>query len=239
VSDFSPSTGSAPSGAPHREPVRRRGEPFFDQLVGARYSPELVRRTLHLLVQEQYHEAERISGVRGWGGAQPHGNDRYQYSLEQGRRLSSALAGAELLRPSQSVLYSIAGAVVYPMRYGRTAYDCPTSAQIDDTSEFQSELAAGHFYEQLSLFDPSPATPRVVVWLLFTGNHVEGGPLAAYLALPGGRLTERRVYWPAIEPLLSDVGGDGTEGLGPNAGSPSLPFSPPPPEPSLKLQLRP
>ena len=186
MTEFTPPVG-APAPGPRRLPlVRRRGEPFFDQLVEDLYSPAIVRWTLHTLVQRQFIEAARIQGLRGWGGAQPQGNDRYQFSLEQAPVLAKALPGAELLRPSQSLLYKIANAVIYPMRYGSSAYDCPTSAQIDDMSYIQQELAAGTFQCQPTLFDSVPYQPPKVVWMLFTGNHIETGPLAAYLALPGG-----------------------------------------------------
>ena len=222
--------------APRPEPVRRRGEPFFNQLVGGLYSPTLVRRTLHRLIQGQYVEADRIQGLRGWGGAQPHGNDRYQYSKEQASELSAALPGAELLQPQQSLLYHIADAVIYPKRFGLRPDDCPTTAQIDD-SEIQERLADGDFTHQPTLFDPDPRMPPKVVWLLFTGNHMESGPLVAYLALPRGRLPGRRVNWLGIEPLLADVGtgpdGDETEITQP----PSVPSLPP--QPNLVLNLRP
>jgi hypothetical protein len=224
-----------PAAPPRPEPVRRRGEPFFDQLVGGLYSPALVRLTLHQLVQDQYSEADRVHRLRGWGGAQPHGNDRYQYSKEQALDLSAALPGAEVLRPQGSLLYRIANAVVYPKRFGERPDDCPTTAQIED-SEIQRRLADGHFEHQPSLFDPDPDTPPTVVWLLFTGNHVDSGPLVAYLAVPGGRLPGGRVNWRGIEPLLSDgdVGPDDDQGAG-DAQPPSLP--PVPPEPSLSLNL--
>ena len=198
MSDLDPLARASASRQPRPEPVRRRGEPFFDDLVGSRYSPLLVRRTLHGMLVEQYQEADRVQTVRVWGGAQAVGNDRYLYGLEQAPRLNAALPGAEFLRPSGSLLYGIADAWVYPMRYGDTADDCPTSAQIDDESQIQRMLAQGRFHDTPTLFDPDPATPRKVVWLLFTGNAVEGGPLAAYLALPGGRLPNRRVDWPHI-----------------------------------------
>ena len=215
------------------EPVRHRGDPFFDQLVAGLYSPALVRRVLYQLVQEQYEEADRISGMRGWGGAQPHGNDRYQYSLEQEKVLSRLLPSAALLRPRGSLLYRIADAVIYPMRYGTDATDCPTSARIDDASGIQQELAGGWFYEHPTLFDPDPCTPPTVVWLLFTGNFVEGGPLASYLAQPGGPLPDGRVEWLRIEPLLT----------GPASSSPENPVRegpkpPQSPEPTPKLRLR-
>jgi len=170
--------------APRPEPVRRRGEPFFNQLVGGLYSPALVRRTLHRLIQGQYVEADRIQGLRGWGGAQPHGNDRYQYSKEQASELSAALPGAELLQPQQSLLYHIADAVIYPKRFGLRPDDCPTTAQIDD-SEIQERLADGHFTHQPTLFDPDPRTPPKVVWLLFTGNHMEGCVFLEGVTFPG------------------------------------------------------
>jgi hypothetical protein len=238
VSDLDRSVGQFPARARRPEPVRRRGEPFFDQLVASTYSPQLVRRTLLLMLQEQYTEAARIHGLRGWGGAQTSGNDRYQYSLEQDRRLGAVLPGAQLLRPSQSLMYGIAGALVYPMRYGDTADECPTSAQINDVSQIQRVLADGRFYETPSLFDPDPATDRKVVWLLFTGNFLEGGPLSAYLVLPGGMLPERRVEWPRIEPLLDDSDVDGPEEPDWGSNTPKTPVQPLPPEPTLNLQLR-
>jgi hypothetical protein len=239
VSYMDPAVGQSPARTRRPEPVRRRGEPFFDQLVASTYSPQLVRRTLLLMIQEQYTEAARIHRLRGWGGAQTSGNDRYQYSLEQDRRLAAVLPGAQLLRPSQSLMYGIAGALVYPMRYGDTADECPTSAQINDVSQIQRMLADGHFYETPSLFDPDPATDRKVVWLLFTGNFLEGGPLAAYLALPGGMLPERRVDWPHIEPLLSDSDADGHDDPDSGGDTPKTPVQPLPlPEPTLNLQLR-
>ena len=129
--------------------------------------------------------------------------------------MSATLPGAELLQPQQSLLYRIADAVVYPKRFGLRPDDCPTTAQIDD-SEIQERLADGYFPYQPTLFDPDPKTPPKVVWLLFTGNHVESGPLVAYLALPGGRLPDRRVNWLGIELLLADgdTGPDGEEGDG-------------------------
>jgi hypothetical protein len=232
VTNTQPSKSSQPlAGRP--EPVRRRGDPFFDQLVAGLYSPALVRRVLYQLVQEQYEEADRISEVRGWGGAQPHGNDRYQYSLEQEKMISRLLPGAGLVRPRGSLLYRIAAALIYPMRYGSSAVDCPTSAHIDDASGIQQELAGGRFYDHPTLFDPDPHTPPTVIWLLFTGNFVEGGPLASYLALPGGALPDGRVEWRRIEPLLT----------GSASGSPEDPMrddpKPPlPPEPTPKLRLR-
>ena len=146
------------------------------------------------------------------------------------------LPGAEALRPSQSLLYRIADALIYPTRYGASADDCPTLAQIDETSEIQARLAAGRFDgDQPTLFDPEPFTPRTVVWLLFTGNHVEAGPLSAYLALPGGPLPGGRVNWLRIEPLLT---GDVPPGdPGPASQVPNIPTQPP--EPSLILRLRP
>lgn len=222
-----------PAGRP--EPVRRRGDPFFDQLVAGLYSPALVRRVLYQLVQDQYEEADRISGLRGWGGAQPHGNDRYQYSLEQEKALSRSLPGAELLRPKQSLLYRIADAVIYPMRYGTRETDCPTSACIDDASGIQQELAGGRFYEHPTLFDPEPYTPPTVVWLLFTGNFVEGGPLASYLALPGGAHADGRLEWLRIEPLLTGPALGGPEDPVRADPRPPLPL---PPEPAPKLRLR-
>jgi hypothetical protein len=215
------------------EPVRHRGDPFFDQLVAGLYSPALVRRVLHQLVQEQYEEADRISDLRGWGGAQPHGNDRYQYSLEQGKVLSRLLPGAALLRPKGSLLYRIADAVIYPMRYGTGATDCPTSARIDDASGIQQELAGGWFYEHPTLFDPDPRTPPTVVWLLFTGNFVEGGPLASYLAQPGGALPDGRVEWLRIEPLPAGPPSNSPEDPVREGPKPALP-----PEPAPKLRLR-
>ena len=215
------------------EPVRHRGDPFFDQLVAGLYSPALVRRVLYQLVQEQYEEADRISDLRGWGGAQPHGNDRYQYSLEQEKVLSRLLPGAALLRPKGSLLYRIADAVIYPMRYGTGATDCPTSARIDDASGIQQELAGGWFYEHPTLFDPDPRTPPTVVWLLFTGNFVEGGPLASYLAQPGGALPDGRVEWLRIEPLLAGPASNSPEDPVREGPKPALP-----PEPAPKLRLR-
>ena len=216
------------------EPVRRRGDPFFDQLVAGLYSPAHVRRVLYQLVQEQYEEADRINVLRGWGGAQPHGNDRYQYSLEQERALSRLLPGAQLLRPKGSLLYRIADAVIYPARYGTGADDCPTSARFDDTSEIQQELAAGRFYEHPSLFDPDPYTPPTVVWLLFTGNFVESGPLASYVAEPGGALPDGRVNWLRIEPLLTGPSASGSAEE-PVDDDPKPPLSP---EPRPQLRLR-
>lgn len=167
--------GAVPGKPPRPEPLQRRGAPFFDKLVEGLYSPTQVRQALHQLLEEQYDEADRIAGIRGWGGAQPHGNDRYQYSLEQQRKLSNLLPGAEVLRPSQSLLYRIANALIYPTRYGSSSDDCPTLAQIDK-SEIQARLADGRYdYDPPTLFDPVPATPRTVVWLMFTGNNVEGG----------------------------------------------------------------
>jgi hypothetical protein len=215
------------------EPVRHRGDPFFDQLVAGLYSPALVRRVLYQLVQEQYEEADRISGMRGWGGAQPHGNDRYQYSLEQEKVLSRLLPGAGLLRPKGSLLYRIADAVIYPMRYGTGAADCPMSARIDDASGIQQELAGGWFYEHPTLFDPDPRTPPTVVWLLFTGNFVEGGPLASYLAQPGGALPDGRVEWLRIEPLLTGPASSSPEDPVREGPKPALPA-----EPMPKLRLR-
>lgn len=236
VSNSELHAGATQAVALRPEPVRRRGEPFFDHLVSSLYSSALVRRTLHRLIQGQYVEADRIQALRGWGGAQPHGNDRYQYSKEQAGDLSAVLPGAELLQPQQSLLYRIADAVVYPKRFGLRPDDCPTTAQIDD-SEIQERLADGYFPYQPTLFDPDPKTPPKVVWLLFTGNHVESGPLVAYLALPGGCLPDRRVNWLGIEPLLAD--GD-TEPDEEEAGSsqPS-PVPPLPPQPNLALNLRP
>lgn len=235
MSDFELHADATPQVAPRPEPVRRRGEPFFDQLVSGVYSPTLVRRTLHGLVQDQYVEADRIQGLRGWGGAQPHGNDRYQYSKEQARELSAALPGAEFLQPRQSLLYRIAGALVYPKRFGLMPDDCPTSAQIDD-SEIQERLADGYFMYEPTLFDPDPTTPLKVVWLLFTGNHVDSGPLVAYLALPGGRLPDRRVKWLGIESLLADEDTGPDNGVR-NSKPPSVPSLPS--QPNLALNLRP
>jgi hypothetical protein len=219
------------------EPVRRRGEPFFDGLVGGLYPPAMVRRTLHTLVQKQYAEADRIQGLRGWGGAQPHGNDRYQFSKEQASDLATALPGAEILQPQQSLLYRIANALVYPKRFGARPDDCPTTAQLED-SEIQERLADGRLEHQPTLFDPDPETPPKVVWLLFTGNHVDSGPLVAYLALPGGRLPGRRVNWLGIEPLLAgdDTGSDDDRIVG--NGQP-LSFPSLPPQPSLAINLLP
>jgi hypothetical protein len=213
--------------------VQRRGAPFFDQLVENLYFPAQVRWALQQLVSKQYGEADRIADLRGWGGAQPHGNDRYQYSLEQRYELSRLLPGAELLRPRQSLLYGIADALVYPHRYGASADDCPTQAQIED-SEIQAQLADGTFFDdQPTLFDPEPSTPRVVVWLLFTGNHVESGPLSAYLALPGGRLPGDLVNWRRIEPLLaSDLPPEDPGPAGQVRPGPELP-----PEPKLPIRL--
>ena len=228
---------ATPSKASH-PPVRRRGAPFFDALVDAIYDPASVRSALHQLVTEQYGEAERISGLRQWGGAQPYGNDRYQYSLEQQRRLSELIPGADLRRPSQSLLYRVGRAVIYPMRYGYSADDCPTDAKIDGTSDIQNRLAAGLYDETPTLFDPTPGEPLVVVWLLFTGNHVEGGPLSAYVALPGGRLADGRIHWPNIEELLAN-GGSGPPGApggqNPDDQEPDVPL---PPEPALSMALR-
>jgi hypothetical protein len=148
--------------------------------------------------------------------------------------LSRLLPGAELLRPRGSLLYRIANAVIYPTRYGRSADDCPTSARFDDASEIQQELAAGRFYEHPTLFDPDPYTPPTVVWLLFTGNFVESGPLACYLALPGGALPDGRVDWRRIEPLLASPPDSG----GPGDAVQDDPGPPPPPEPTPKLRLR-
>jgi hypothetical protein len=190
---------------------------------------------LHELIQDQYAEADRIHHLRGWGGAQPHGNDRYQYSKEQGGKLSATLPGAELLQPQHSLLYHIPNALVYLKRFGLRPDDCPTSTQISD-SEIQERLADGHFDYQPTLFDPDPKTPPKVVWLLFTGNYLDSGPLVAYLALPGGRLPDRRIDWLGIEPLLNDGGIDpGEEESG--GQSPTAP--PVPPQPDLALNLRP
>lgn len=236
MSDFQLHAEATRTVAPRPEPVRRRGEPFFDQLVSGLYSPTSVRLTLHRLIQSQYVEADRIQGLRGWGGAQTHGNDRYQYSKEQAGELSAELPGAELLQPQQSLLYRIADAVVYPKRFGLRPDDCPTTAQIDD-SEIQERLADGYFAHQPTLFDPDPKTPPKVVWLLFTGNHVESGPLVAYLALPGGCMPDRRVNWLGIEPLLAN----GSVGSGDAKTRSCQPPSAPslPPQPSLALNLRP
>ena len=192
-----------------------------------------MRRVLYQLVQEQYEEADRISDLRGWGGAQPHGNDRYQYSLEQEKVLSRLLPGAALLRPKESLLYRIADAVIYPMRCGTGATDCPTSARIDDASGIQQELAGGWFYEHPTLFDPDPRTSPTVVWLLFTGNFVEGGPLTSYLAQPGGALPDGRVEWLRIEPLLAGPASNSPEDPVREGPKPALP-----PEPAPKLRLR-
>jgi len=111
--------------------------------------------------------------------------------------------------------------------------DCPTSARIDDASGIQQELASGRFYEHPTLFDPDPRTPPTVVWLLFTGNFVEGGPLVSYLALPGGALTDGRLECLRIEPLLTGSASGGPED--PVSDDPKPPL---PPEPAPKLRLR-
>jgi hypothetical protein len=219
------------------EPVRRRGEPFFDQLVEALYPPDHVRTTLHQLVGDQYAEAERISQLRGWGGAQPHGNDRYQYSLEQGRALNRLLPGAQMLRPKGSLLYRIGNAAIYPMRYGTRADDCPTSARITEASGIQKELASGLYSEQPTLFDLISEQPPMVVWLLFTGNSVEGGPLSAFVAIPGGAQPDGRIEWPQIEPLLGNYSGNGPHI--PSLVLPQAPLPVIPPQPTPKLRLRP
>lgn len=236
--------GPAPHGQEPRklersEPIRRLGDPFFDDLV-APYLPRTVRRTLHELVRAQYAEADRISKLRGWGGAQPHGNDRYQYSLEQEKFLKGRLPGAEFRRPSGSLLYSIGHALVYPMRYATNASECPTSARIDEDSDIQLDFAEGRYYEPPTLFDPEPSTPRKVVWLLFTGNHVEGGPLSAYLAMPSGTVSDRWIEWSAIELLIGDEQGDELIDQVPDPDNlPTLPSTQLPPEPPLPMSLRP
>lgn len=236
MSTFELPAGASPDVTARPEPVRRRGEPFFDDLVRFLYSPALVRRTLYELIHGQYVEANRIHALRGWGGAQPHGNDRYQYSKEQARELSVALPGAELLQPQQSLLYRIAGALVYPKRFGLGPDECPTTAEIDD-SDIQERLAEGYFPYQPTLFDPHPEIAPKVVWLLFTGNHVEGGPLVAYLGLPGGRLPARRVNWLGIEPLLVDGAAEPRVDTAESSQPPHIPSLPP--QPSLALNLRP
>ena len=220
---------------PRLEPIRRRGEPFFDQMVAGAYSPRHVRESLHHLIAEQYKEADRLSGLRGWGGAQPHGNDRYQFSLEQKRVLKRRLPGAQLLRPKQSLLYRIGSAVVYPMRYGSRKDDCPTTARIEDPSAIQRDLAGGRYHEPLTLFDVETDTPPVVVWLLFTGNSVEGGPLAAYLAIPGGYHSDGCIELPQIEELLpGDAGPYASDA--PVQEEPRLLALSPEPIPQLRLR---
>jgi len=234
-----PSPPSRPPGRERPEPVRRLGQPFFDNLV-APYRPGAVRSTLHKMLHGQYAEADRINKIRGWGGAQPHGNDRYQYSLEQGRFLSSNLPGAEIQRPNGSLLYVIGTALIYPKRYGEREDDCPTFAQIDEDSENQLGLADGRFEVAPTLFDPDPTTPRQVVWLLFAGNHIESGPLAAFLGKPGGRLSNNRIDWLAIEPLLrDDVDPTDQSSQGWPDNSPSPSSAPLPSEPPLSISLRP
>lgn len=239
MTERSASQGWEPRKLERPEPVRRLGDPFFDALVTP-YSPSVVRRTLYELVHAQYAEADRINKLRGWGGAQPHGNDRYQFSLEQAQILKKRLPGAEFQRPSGSLLYSIGHALVYPMRYATNASECPTSARIDEESDIQLDLAEGRFYEPPTLFDPEPSTPRKVVWLLFTGNHVESGPLSAYVAMPSGTVSDRWIEWSAIEPLIEDDQGDELMEQEPDPDSLSTPLSTQlPPEPSLPISLRP
>lgn len=231
--------GREPRKLERREPVRRLGDPFFDDLV-APYQPRTVRRTLHELVRAQYAEADRISKLRGWGGAQPHGNDRYQYSLEQEQVLKKRLPGAEFRRPSGSLIYSIGRALVYPARYATDTAECPTLARIDEDSDIQLDFAEGRYYEPPTLFDPEPSTPQKVVWLLFTGNHVESGPLSAYVAMPSGTVSDRWIEWSAIEPLIEDDEGDELMEQEPDPDSLSTPPSTQlPPEPPLPLSLRP
>ena len=79
---------------------------------------------------------------------QPHGNDRYQFSLEQEQVLRKRLPGAEFRRPSGSLIYSISYALVYPMRYATNASECPTSVRIDEDSEIQLDFAEGRFYDR-------------------------------------------------------------------------------------------
>jgi hypothetical protein len=196
------------------------------------YDPGDVRRTLYDLLRDQYAEADRIQGLRGWGGAQSHGNDRYQYSLEQERQLTARLPGAQLLRPSQSLLYHIADARVRPVHYGVHGDDCPTSTRPDPDSAVQAQLAMGSLYETPTLFDLEPERPSKVVWLLQTGNHVESGPLSAYVALPGGLLPDGRIDWTHIEPLLDE------RQPGPDGSSGEAKPGPIAPEPTLHLTLR-
>jgi hypothetical protein len=129
--------------------------------------------------------------------------------------------------------------VIYPVHYGSSAYDCPTETRIDPNSDIQNRLADGIYHEAPTLFDPEPYAPPVVVWLLFTGNHVEGGPLSAYVALPGGHLSDNRVKWLRIEKLIKTAGQGPEEPRSPHDGPTSQSPQPPlPPQPVLPLQLR-
>lgn len=229
--------------APRPEPIRRIGPPFFDDLI-APNSSRTVRRALYRLVAEQYQEADRISGLRGWGGAQPHGNDRYQYSLEQKKKLFEVVPAAEWLRPKRSLLYRIGGALIYPIRFGVLADDCPVRATFDGISNIQAALASGESpYDEPTLFDPDPFEPPTVVWLLFSGNHVESGPLASYVGLPDGMLVNGRIEWKALEPLVTDDESEDPGGpqaaVAPRPGpiDPTLPALLTP-EPELNLTIR-
>ncbi|WP_261566912.1 hypothetical protein [Frankia gtarii] len=223
----------------------RVGEPFFDDLVVERYDPRTVRRVLHELIREQYIEANRIQGFRRWGSAQVHGNDRYQFSLEQSKALQKELPGVDVLRPSGSLVYRIGRAIIYPRRYGHHADDCPTTMTLTG-SDIQLRMSKGIFPDQADLFNDTSGRPEVVV-LGFTGNHLDGGPQVAYLGLPDGITKNGQVNWKALEPLLDGADGDEAGPASP-ANKPDIdsPGGIMPaevdrstqPEPPLKLKLR-
>lgn len=233
-------------GEPRPQPITRIGEPFLDDLL-APHDPLTTRRTIHDLVRDQYREADRIQKLRGWGGAQPHGNDRYQYSLEQAAQLRARIPGSDVLRPRNSLFYLIGQAAIYPIRYGKHADDCPTKLSLSD-SEIQVEVSEGIFNQQLNLYSASSGKATVVV-LMFAGNHIEGGPLAMYVGIPDGMKRDGRVNWMGLEPLLhGGLGGGNGPVQPPSSPTDEYPTlheyatrsgdAPEPPEPAVNLSLR-
>lgn len=235
VTDLPPELAPISTPRPGPEPIRSFGAPFFDDLVSHLYDPMVVRRALYTLVNEQHDEAQRIDTIRGWGSSRSYGVDRYEYGKEQDLRLKQLLPGAEMRRPNQSLMYAVGNALIYPKHYGHHAGDCPTRAYADARSFVQSQLASGQYFYTPSLFEEDEGTPTVV-WLLTTGNRVEGGPLTSYLGLPAGRSETGLISWRSLEPLLPSTHG-GSEDPDSVAVPPPSPVQPP--EPTLTLRLRP
>jgi hypothetical protein len=189
------------------QPVRQYGPPFFDDLVRPYHDPQRVRRGLFTLLEEQYREAGRIRDVRGWGGAQPPGNDRYQFSRHQDSRIKQLIPGAHIALIRNAVTIQLGPVTLYPIHSGATAAQCPTSVKVKSNDKgVWSKFATGALPRRPhpTLFDESPPQKPEMVWVIFTGNHVDGGPLSSYVAKSKGYLADGRLALEAIEPLLKN-----------------------------------
>jgi hypothetical protein len=218
-------------------PVRRFGTAFFDDLVRPHHPPQKVRRGIFTLLSEQYKEASRISTVRGWGGAQPYGNDRYRYSRHQASRITQLIPGAHLTMIHNAVTIQLGQITLYPIHWGETAAQCPTSVKIDLDKGVRVKFVTGALPRRRdpSLFDEVVPQDPEMVWVIFTGNHIEGGPLSSYVAKSKGYLPDGRLALIAIEPLL-----DSDTLNSPHDPTIYTPLPPPvqPKEPEIRLSLR-